>query len=315
MDLPEDGGAPPRPLYFYYCAALTMTSGKFDRLFWGSPAGPPTPHNPAGVRPCGLHLEGHRDGDFEDGGPRPQADRIRNLVLRAVSRSIAWQTAGSCANGPSTTSGSSLPPATRGGRWVRPLRLAPAPRAELRPEAHDSQNGSLLGPACSAGATEALMRARRRVPSPRRGTSRGGGPADANGRVIGWFQGPPSRPAGARREAYSRRRSQRRDAAPMNLKIKFRETFRPFAPIVLRDRVHEYFELEPGVDSPYVSWSPRSGRTRGGHAIRAPGNRPRLGRIAMLRTKRQEPHSRWVMGDSGPRGAPRRGGAFSGRPW
>ena len=38
----------------------------------------------------------------------------------------------------------------------------------------------------------------------------------------------------------------------MNLKIKFRESFRPFAPSVLRERAHEYFELRPGQDSPYM---------------------------------------------------------------
>src|SRR5437879_5720043 len=36
----------------------------------------------------------------------------------------------------------------------------------------------------------------------------------------------------------------------MNLKIKYRESFRPFAPSVLREQVHEYFELEE--DSPYM---------------------------------------------------------------
>jgi carbamoyltransferase len=38
----------------------------------------------------------------------------------------------------------------------------------------------------------------------------------------------------------------------MNLKIKFRESFRPFAPCVLREHVHEYFEMRPGQDSPYM---------------------------------------------------------------
>jgi carbamoyltransferase len=38
----------------------------------------------------------------------------------------------------------------------------------------------------------------------------------------------------------------------MNLKIKFRESFRPFAPIVLRERAGEYFELEAGTESPYM---------------------------------------------------------------
>ncbi len=38
----------------------------------------------------------------------------------------------------------------------------------------------------------------------------------------------------------------------MNLKIKFRESFRPFAPIVLRERVAEYFEMRDEEDSPYM---------------------------------------------------------------
>ena len=38
----------------------------------------------------------------------------------------------------------------------------------------------------------------------------------------------------------------------MNLKIKFRESFRPFAPVVLRDHAHEVFEVEPGSDLPYM---------------------------------------------------------------
>jgi carbamoyltransferase len=38
----------------------------------------------------------------------------------------------------------------------------------------------------------------------------------------------------------------------MNLKIKFRESFRPFAPIVLRERVSEFFEMEDQADSPYM---------------------------------------------------------------
>jgi carbamoyltransferase len=40
--------------------------------------------------------------------------------------------------------------------------------------------------------------------------------------------------------------------ATMNLKIKFRESFRPFAPIVLRDRASEYFDLKPDEESPYM---------------------------------------------------------------
>lgn len=38
----------------------------------------------------------------------------------------------------------------------------------------------------------------------------------------------------------------------MNRKIKFRESFRPFAPVVLHDRTSEFFEMPPGRDSPYM---------------------------------------------------------------
>ena len=38
----------------------------------------------------------------------------------------------------------------------------------------------------------------------------------------------------------------------MNVKIKFRESFRPFAPAVLKDRVDEYFEMRPEEESPYM---------------------------------------------------------------
>ena len=38
----------------------------------------------------------------------------------------------------------------------------------------------------------------------------------------------------------------------MNLKIKFRESFRPFAPAVLQERAHEYFQIRAGQESPYM---------------------------------------------------------------
>jgi carbamoyltransferase len=40
--------------------------------------------------------------------------------------------------------------------------------------------------------------------------------------------------------------------ATMNLKIKFRESFRPFAPCVLESEAHKWFDLEPGQTSPYM---------------------------------------------------------------
>jgi carbamoyltransferase len=69
--------------------------------------------------------------------------------------------------------------------------------------------------------------------------------------VVGWFQGRMEfgpRALGAR-SILGDPRSPRMQSQ-MNLKIKFRESFRPFAPSVLRERVADYFELE--TDSPYM---------------------------------------------------------------
>jgi len=73
----------------------------------------------------------------------------------------------------------------------------------------------------------------------------------ADGKVVGWFDGRMEfgpRALGARSILGDPRNP--RMQAQMNLKIKFREGFRPFAPSVLRERVADYFELDS--DSPYM---------------------------------------------------------------
>src|SRR5207248_4323049 len=73
----------------------------------------------------------------------------------------------------------------------------------------------------------------------------------AAGKVIGWFQGRMEfgpRALGARSIIGDARNSSMQSV--MNLKIKFRESFRPFAPSVLREKVSEYFDMD--VDSPYM---------------------------------------------------------------
>ncbi len=75
----------------------------------------------------------------------------------------------------------------------------------------------------------------------------------ADEKVIGWFQGRMEfgpRALG-NRSIIGDARSEKMQSV-MNLKIKFRESFRPFAPCVLRDDVDEYFEMRPNEDSPYM---------------------------------------------------------------
>ena len=91
----------------------------------------------------------------------------------------------------------------------------------------------------------------------------------ANEKVIGWFQGRMEfgpRALGSRSiigDARSRKMQSvmrsiigdarsRKMQSVMNLKIKFRESFRPFAPSVLRNRVQDYFEMRPEEDSAYM---------------------------------------------------------------
>ena len=73
----------------------------------------------------------------------------------------------------------------------------------------------------------------------------------ASEKVVGWFSGPMEfgpRALGGRSILGDPRSAKMQSV--MNLKIKFRESFRPFAPSVLRERLADYFEMD--VDSPYM---------------------------------------------------------------
>ena len=75
----------------------------------------------------------------------------------------------------------------------------------------------------------------------------------AAGKIVGWFHGRMEfgpRSLGAR-SIIGDPRSPKMQAA-MNLKIKFRESFRPFAPCVLQEEAHKWFGLAPGQESPYM---------------------------------------------------------------
>ncbi len=80
----------------------------------------------------------------------------------------------------------------------------------------------------------------------------------ADAQVIGWFQdrlefGP--RALGARSIIADARNPKMKDI--INAKVKFREAFRPFAPAVLREKAHEYFEMPEGMDAPFMLLVPK----------------------------------------------------------
>lgn len=80
----------------------------------------------------------------------------------------------------------------------------------------------------------------------------------ADGKVIGWFQGRLEfgpRALGSRSLLADPRNPKMKDI--INAKVKFREAFRPFAPAVLKEQAHEYFEMPEGMDAPFMLLVPR----------------------------------------------------------
>jgi carbamoyltransferase len=120
----------------------------------------------------------------------------------------------------------------------------------------DSMSGSLLGPHYSDGDIKAFLDSRgARYTHYTDDRSLNDTVADLMAResVVGWFSGRMEfgpRALGAR-SIIGDARSPKLQST-MNLKIKFRESFRPFAPVVLKERVADYFEMAPETDSPYM---------------------------------------------------------------
>jgi len=121
----------------------------------------------------------------------------------------------------------------------------------------DSQRGSLLGPQFSNADVKQLLDSEDVEYESFEGDPAGlldrvaGLIADEN--VIGWFQGAMEfgpRALGSR-SIIGDARSPKMQSV-MNLKIKFRESFRPFAPIVLREDAHRYFSIREDQESPYM---------------------------------------------------------------
>jgi carbamoyltransferase len=257
MDLKDDGSFRLDLSYFDYCAGLTMTSHKFDRLFGGPPRRPETPIT-------------QRESDLA-----ASVQKVTELVmlrsarhLRALTGSRNLCLAGGVALN-CVGNGRILRESPFDNLWIQPASgdaggaLGAALfvwyqllENERTPEHPDGQGGSLLGPACDPSETERLLNEKKAVfqhyPGGE-GLCAAVARHVADGKVVGWVQGRMEfgpRALGARSILGDARNPEMQ--RQMNLKTKFRESFRPFAPIVLRDRVHEFFEMKPGTDSPYM---------------------------------------------------------------
>ena len=139
----------------------------------------------------------------------------------------------------------------------RAVRLASAPATAPRsPTGERPQKGSLLGPAVLERRDRAVPR---RASAPTTSVSTTRRLLDARRRPAGRREGrrlvpgPDGvRPARARRPQHPRRPAERGDAGDDEPQDQVPRGFRPFAPSVLREHVHEWFEIDADEESPYM---------------------------------------------------------------
>lgn len=121
---------------------------------------------------------------------------------------------------------------------------------------HDSQEGSFLGPALGPEVEVAALVGQGAVAKQYDHEEDLCGCVAsliASGRVVGWAQGRMEfgpRSLGNRSILGDPRNPEMQST--MNLKIKYRESFRPFAPSVLREHAREYFQMAEDSDQPYM---------------------------------------------------------------
>lgn len=255
MDLKEDGSFKLNMKYFNYCAGLTMTNAKFEKLF----GGPPRKRE---------SLLTQRDMDLA----RSVQEVVEEVMLR-MSRHIHEVTGQKnlCLAG-----GVALNCVANG----RILREGPFEKMWIQPAAgdaggalgaalfvwhqylgndrkvnneSDSQRGSYIGPEFKDDDILEYLRGKD-IPYTRlsqEAIAEKVADLIAEQKVVGWFQGPMEfgpRALGSRSIIGDARSPKMQEV--MNLKIKFRESFRPFAPSVLEEKASQYFDLE--ATSPYM---------------------------------------------------------------
>jgi carbamoyltransferase len=257
IDLREDGSFRMDLSYFNYCAGLTMTSPKFDALFGGPPR---KPESKITQRDCDLAASIQKVTETIMLRMASEAHRVTGSRNLCLAGGVALNCVGN---------GRILRESPFERLWIQPASgdAGGALGAALfvwhqllgkqrNPAPLDSLQGSLLGPAFTSHATEGVLRKNRAVYrhfQGGEGLCREVAGLIASGKVVGWMSGRMEfgpRALGARSILGDARSATMQSV--MNVKIKFRESFRPFAPIVLRNRVQDYFEMKRAEDSPYM---------------------------------------------------------------
>lgn len=257
LDLKEDGSFRMDMSYFNYCQGLTMTSPKFDKLF-GAPA-----------RPAESPLD-DRHMDIAASIQKVTEEIMLRMARHVHARTgmknlcLAGGVALNCVG-----NGKVLREGPFENIWIQPAagdaggalgaalfvwhQLLDQPREV---GASDSQYGSLLGPRYSREEIRSFLDSEGATAHEYQDEDSlcdavAGLLASEN--VVGWFQGRMEfgpRALGGRSILGDAR--SRAMQSTMNLKIKFRESFRPFAPSVLAERSSEYFGMRASDESPYM---------------------------------------------------------------
>jgi carbamoyltransferase len=256
LDLKADGSFRLDLRYFNYCQGLTMTSERFHELFGGPPRRPESPLSQREMdlaasvqvvteevmaRMCAhLHRETGLDNLCLAGGVALNCVANGRILRDGPFKKLWIQPAAGDAGG-----------ALGAALFVWHQLLGHGRDGA----AIDRQKGSLLGPRFENDDIKAYLD--RAGCTYHRLTGEALDECVANllasDKVIGRFQGRMEfgpRALG-NRSIIGDARSEAMQTI-MNLKIKFRESFRPFAPSVLQERVTDYFEMCPDVESPYM---------------------------------------------------------------
>ncbi|MGH7366642.1 MAG: carbamoyltransferase family protein [Candidatus Rokuibacteriota bacterium] len=255
LDLKDDGSFRLDLRYFDYCTGLQMTNRRFHELFEGPPR-----------RPDELLTQRHMD-------LAASIQAVTEEVVLRLTRAVASETgarnlclAGGVALN-CVANGKVLRDGRFKGLWIQPAAgdaggalgaalcayhiFRDQPREP--PRILDLMRGSYLGPAFSQAEIETRLSGLGAKFSVRSDDEIVASTADAlaEGKAVGWFQGRMEfgpRALGARSILGDARSPTMQSV--LNLKVKYRESFRPFAPSVLREDVEDWFDLDS--DSPYM---------------------------------------------------------------
>ena len=255
LDLKPDGSFWLNLDYFYFLRGTTMTNERFHRLFDGPPRG-------VEEKIEQRHMDVARSIQLVTEEIMLLLARHTREVTGLKNLCLAGGVALNCvANGrilrekifeeiwiqpAAGDAGGALGAAL--AAWHAQDSPDPAPR-----KTGDLMQAALLGPEYSDQEIETVLRTHQAVYQKMEPDALLDFTVDLlqTGKVIGWFQGRMEfgpRALGNRSILGDARSAKMQSV--MNLKVKFRESFRPFAPIVRRERVADYFELDAA--SPYM---------------------------------------------------------------